>query len=99
MNRILPSSLLAIFFLSVAGCSGVVSNMATVSQQEAGSGSYCHKKLQPVGSSEVARPYRSDSGEVIDYYGPCDGPTLSDQLQQQRRYESFRFGREYMDEG
>jgi hypothetical protein len=99
MNRILKSSLPAIFFLFVAGCSGVVSNMATVSQQEAGSDSYCHKKLQPVGSSEVARPYRSDSGEVIDYYGPCDGPTLSDQLQQQRRFESFRFGREYMDEG
>ena len=99
MNRILPSSLLAIFVSSVAGCTGVASNTATVSQQEGGSGTYCHKKLQPVGSSEVARPYRSGSGDFIDYYGPCDGPTLSDQLQQQRRYESFRFGRDYMDEG
>jgi len=99
MIRILPSTLPAIFFLSVAGCSGIASNTATVSQQEAGSGSYCHKKLQSVGSSEVARPYRSDSGDIIDYYGPCDGPTLSDQLQQQKRFESFRFGRDYMDEG
>ena len=99
MNRILPSSLLSIFFLSVAGCSGLASNTSTLSQQEAGSGSYCHKKLQPVGSSEVARPTRSGSEDFIDYYGPCDGPTVSDQLQQQRRYESFRFGRDYMDEG
>ena len=99
MNRILTSSLPAIFFLFVAGCSGVVSNTATVSPQKAGNGSYCHKKLQPVGSSEVARPTRSGSEDFIDYYGPCDGPTVSDQHQQQRRYESFRFGRDYMDEG
>jgi hypothetical protein len=99
MNRFVSTTLVAIFLSSVAACSGVASNTTPVSQQESGSGSYCHKKLQPVGPSDLARPNQSGSGDFIDYYGPCDGPTLSDQIQQQKRFESFRFGREYMDEG
>jgi hypothetical protein len=92
------TTLLAIFLFSFAGCITGAYNVATLSQQEGRSG-YCHKKLEPVGPSDLARPSQSGSGDYIDYYGPCDGPSVRDQVQQQRRFEQFRFGRDYMDEG
>lgn len=87
---------IVLFFL--AGCTSGAYNRATPYQQEAGNG-YCHKKLQPVGPSDLARSTQIDGDDYIDYYGPCDGPSISEQIQKQKRYEQFRFGREYMDEG
>jgi hypothetical protein len=98
MTRLVLLSSLAISLLSLAGCATGTNTTAAVAQQETGSGDYCHKKLQPVGPSDLLRRNQT-SGDVIDYYGPCDGPSLSDQIQQQKRFESFRFGKEYMDEG
>jgi hypothetical protein len=98
MSRsVLPTSL-AIILLSFAGCTTGTYNVATLSQQQAGSG-YCHKKLQPIGPSDLARPTQIGGGDYIDYYGPCDGPSISEQIQTQKRFEQFRFGRDYMDEG
>jgi hypothetical protein len=96
MNRLKAS--LVIFLFSFVGCTTGTYNVATVSQQEAGSG-YCHKKLQPIGSTDPARPTVMGAGDYIDYYGPCDGPSISDQIKAQKRFEQFRFGRDYMDEG
>ena len=96
MNRLNTS--LVIFLFSFVGCTGGTYNVATLSQQEAGSG-YCHKKLQPIGSTDPARPTVIGAGDYIDYYGPCDGPSTSDQIKAQKRFEQFRFGRDYMDEG
>ena len=98
MNRfVLPISLV-IFLLSLAGCTNGTYNVAAPYQQEAGNG-YCHKKLQPIGPSDLARPTQMGEDGYIDYSGPCDGPSISDQIQKQKRFEQFRFGREYMDEG
>ena len=98
MNRFGLTSLLVIFLFSVVGCTSGAYNTATFPQQEAGNG-YCHKKLEPIGPMDPGRPTQSRSGDYIDYYGPCDGPSLSEQIQAQRRFEQFRFGRDYMDEG
>ena len=98
MNRFGLTTSLAIFLLWFAGCTSGAYNLATLSQQEAGNG-YCHKILQPIGPSDLARPTQVGAGDYIDYYGPCDGPSLSEQIQKQRRFEQFRFGRDYMDEG
>jgi len=98
MNRFGLTTLLVIFLFSFVGCTSGTYNMATLSQQEAGNG-YCHKKLQPLGPSDPARPSQIGAGDYIDYYGPCDGPSISEQIQKQKRFEQFRFGRDYMDEG
>lgn len=97
MNRFALTGALVIVLACGVGCSGGAYNLASVSQQEAGDG-YCHKKLQPVSPSDVLRRTQ-DEGDYIDYYGPCSGPSLADQIEKQRRFEQFRFGREYMDEG
>jgi hypothetical protein len=65
------------------------------SKQEAGDG-YCHMRLQPVGPTDVARPTQSRSGDYIDYYGSCDGPSSAEQIRKQQRFERFRFGRDFM---
>jgi hypothetical protein len=85
--------------LSVVGCAGVAPDTVTVATQESSArGEYCHKKLPAVGPTD-ANMVGPSPGDIIDYYGPCDGPTMAEQLQQQRHFESFRFGRDYMDEG
>jgi hypothetical protein len=98
MNRFGLTTLLVIFLFSLAGCTSGAYNMATLDKQEAGNG-YCHKTLQPVGPTDPARTTQSRSGDFIDYSGPCDGPSIADQIQKQKRFEQFRFGRDYMDEG
>jgi len=86
-------------FLSLVGCTSVAPNTVTVVTQESSArGEYCNKKLPAVGPTDAIMVGPSP-GDIIDYYGPCDGPTMAEQLQQQRRFESFRFGRDYMDEG
>ncbi len=41
---------------------------------------------------------RSDTGDVIDFYGACDEtPTGNDQVITQKQEEQFRFGRAYED--
>jgi hypothetical protein len=98
MNRFGLATSLVVFLISFAGCTNSAYDVATVYQQEAGSG-YCHKKLQPIGPTDPARPNQIGGGDYIDYYGPCDGPSVTEQIQAQKRFERFRFGRDYMDEG
>jgi len=98
MNRFGLTSALVLFLVSLVGCATGTYNVATVDKQETASG-YCHKKLQPVGPTDPARPTVMGTGDYIDYYGPCDGPSSTEQIQAQKRFEQFRFGRDYMDEG
>lgn len=97
MNRLRLKAVLAVFLLSCAGCASGAYNLAAL-PDEPGAG-YCHKKLRPVGSTDPARITQINSGDFIDYSGPCDGPTTAEQVRKQRRFEQFRFGRDYMDEG
>lgn len=98
MNHFGLKTSLAIFLLALGGCASGAYNMATLDKEEAASG-YCHKKLQPVGNTDPAKSGQSSAGDFIDYSGPCDGPSQSEQIRQQKRFEQFRFGRDYMDEG
>jgi hypothetical protein len=54
--------------------------MATLYQQEAGNG-YCHKKLEPIGPTDPGRPAQIGGGDLIDYHGPCDRPSMAEQIQ------------------
>ena len=96
MNRLKTS--LVIFLFSLVGCATGAYNVATLEKQEVVSG-YCHKKLQPIGPTDPARPTAMVGGDFIDYYGPCAGPSIADQIKEQKRFEQFRFGRDYTDEG
>lgn len=98
MNRFMSAPLVTVLISPIIGCGGVAPNTAVVSTQEVARGDYCHKKLPAVGPSNPTMVQPSP-GDITDYYGPCDGPSVSEQIQQQRRFESFRFGRDYMDEG
>lgn len=98
MNRFALAPLVTVLLTSALGCAGVARNAEVGSTQEVAKGDYCHKKLQAVGPT-VPTMVQPSPGDIIDYYGPCDGPSASEQIQQQRRFESFRFGRDYMDEG
>src|SRR5690606_9706769 len=79
-----------IFLFSLAGCTAgaynSAYNTATLDTQEAGDG-YCHKKLQPVGPTDPAKLTQSRSGDFIDYYGPCAGPSIAEQIRAQKRFE------------
>jgi hypothetical protein len=97
MNRLRLNAALVIFLGTCAGCASGAYNVAAL-PEEAGSG-YCHKKLRPVGSTDPARIAQNNSSDYIDYSGPCDGPSAAEQVRKQRRFEQFRFGRDYMDEG
>lgn len=99
MSRLASRVSLLVLLVSLAGCAPNAYNVSAGGDQAQGGEGYCHKKLQPIGPSETSRPGQIGSGDVIDYYGPCNGPSVTDQIQKQRRYEQFRFGREYMDEG
>jgi len=98
MTRIISMPLVIILLPFAVGCAGVASNFAAVSTQQMASGDYCNKKMPAVGPT-VPTMVQPAAGDIIDYYGPCDGPSVNEQIQQQRRFESFRFGRDYMDEG
>ncbi len=98
MNRFSLAPLAAVLLTSIMGCATVAPDTVSVSAQAVAQGDYCHKKLPAVGPAAPTMVQPSP-GDIIDYYGPCDGPSAAEQIQQQRRFESFRFGRDYMDEG
>ena len=92
-----PATVMLVSLFAVAGCTSGSYSIANRQQEDLGGG-YCHKQLSPVGPSDLARSTQAN-GDYIDYYGSCDGPSLAEQVQKQKRFEQFRFGKEYMDEG
>jgi hypothetical protein len=69
--------------------------------KEAGNG-YCHEKFPAMRQSTLgtAQPQlkSSSTGDVIDFYGPCDeSPTGEDQIIHQKQDASRMFNREYSD--
>ena len=63
---------------------------------------YCSMRFPAMTQRSLASKHpqlkSAQTGDVIDYSGPCDEtPTGKDQVQEQRREESFMFGRAYED--
>jgi hypothetical protein len=86
----------------VGGCAALPHDVTTAPQsvlvEKTAIDGYCHKKIEAIGPTDLLRRSPGGGG-VIDYYGPCDGPSLAEQVQKQKRFEQYRFGKEYMDEG
>ena len=103
MKRI-ESVLLAVVLIAplAAGGAALAADEGVGLKQEETAGSYCHMKFpamrQRTLASDDPQLKRSDTGDVIDFYGACDeSPTGKDQVITQKQEEQFRFGREYED--
>jgi hypothetical protein len=102
MNRSGLATIMALALLPFMGCANGAhpslyrDKVVVLYQQETGDG-YCHKKLEPIGPSDPGRPTDIGNGDYIDYYGPCDGPTLAEMIQAQRQLERQRYTTDYSD--
>ena len=84
---------------SLVGSAYAVDNNGYSSES---SDNYCHLKLPAIRPRTLAsgepQTKSSTSGDVIDYYGPCnESPTGQDQVISQKHDEEFSFGRNYED--
>jgi hypothetical protein len=63
---------------------------SVLSKEEVTPGSYCHMKFPAIRETTLFNDHlqlqSSTSGDVIDFYGPCDeSPTGKDQVMEQKR--------------
>ena len=63
---------------------------SVLSKEEVTPGSYCHMKFPAISEqtllTDYPQPESATSGDVIDFYGPCDeSPTGKDQVMEQKR--------------
>lgn len=80
---------------------GLAAKDGVLVKEEAGE-NYCHMTFPAIRPSTLATDHpqlkSAQTGDVIDYSGQCDeSPTGRDQVLQQKREESFMFGRAYED--
>jgi hypothetical protein len=97
--KIRTSVFVGLLFLSSLGAvnTAKAENDGVISKQEFTPGSYCHEKFPAVRSSTLDTDHptlkSSDTGDVIDYYGPCDeSPAGQDQIRTQKM-EAHEWGR------
>lgn len=78
----------ALFLVSNIAASSMAPADDGVIEKTVAPGGYCHQKFRAIDPSTLDsdNPNRSStSGDVIDYYGPCDEtPTGKDQVWQQK---------------
>jgi hypothetical protein len=99
MTRIGPMVSVMVLVGALAG-SAIAADGVLV--KEEGGENYCHMKFPAIRPRTLDTDHpqlkRSDTGDVIDFYGACDeSPTGNDQVITQKQEEQFRFGREYED--
>ena len=73
-----------------------------VSKTEDVPGSYCHEKFPAITGRSLASDdpvlKSQTSGDVIDYYGPCnENPVGQDQVQEQKLDYQHRWANDYED--
>ncbi len=97
------SKLSVLLVVAVLGVSGAtLAADGVVVQGELNPGNYCHEKIPAMRSRTLddnqPQLKDSDTGDVIDFYGPCDeSPTGADQitaqkLEQQHHMEGSKGG-------
>ena len=73
-----------------------------ISKTEDVPGSYCHEKFPAMEGRSLASDdpvlKSAESGDVIDYYGPCnENPVGEDQVQEQKLDSQHRWASDYED--
>ena len=100
--KLMKSLFAAALFASVMG--GALSNATAedgvIIKDELTIDGYCHEKFTPMTtrSLDSDNPVLTDSGSIIDYYGPCNESTVGqDQIQEQKLEAEHRFTNDYED--
>ena len=95
--------LAALLFTGTLGAlNNAIAEDGIISKDDASADSYCHEKFPAIRQSTLGddQPELKDSstGDVIDFYGPCDeNPLGQDQLQTQKLEDQHRLEMEYSD--
>jgi hypothetical protein len=104
MVKIRTSMFAGLLFLSTLGAvnSVIAEDDGIISKQEFTPGSYCHEKFRAMRPSTLNTNNptlkSSESGDVIDYYGPCDeSPVGQDQVHEQELDAQHRWAHDYED--
>ena len=97
-------SLLAALILlgSITASGAALAADGIISKTEDVPGSYCHEKFPAMEGRTLASDdpvlKSADSGDVIDYYGPCnENPVGEDQVQEQKLDSQHRWAHDYED--
>ena len=101
--KIATSFLAALLFTGALGAMNTARGEdGIVSKNELSADSYCHEKFPAIRQSTLGNDQQqlkdSNTGDVIDFYGPCDEKPLGqDQLQAQKLEDQHRLEMEYSD--
>ena len=101
--KLAASFLAALLFTGTLGTlNHAIAQDGILSRDSLTSDPYCHLKFPAIEPSTLDgdQPTLKDSstGDVIDFYGPCDeNPVGNDQVQQQKLDAQHRFQHEYED--
>ena len=102
--KIATSILAAVLFTGALGAfNNATAEDGILSKDQLTGTSYCHEKFPAIRQSTLGdnQPQLKDSstGDVIDFYGPCnENPVGKDQVQTQRLEEQHRWQTEYESE-
>jgi len=92
--------------LSIAVLTGALASTAFAENEilikERSGNNYCHMKFPALNENSLSNKHptlkSSSTGDIIDYYGPCDeSPTSTNQILEQKHEDEFMFGQEYED--
>lgn len=101
--KIATSSLAAVLFTGTLGAlNNAIAVDGILSKDQFTAGSYCHERFPAIrqGTLDSDQPALKDSstGDVIDFYGPCnENPAGKDQVQEQKLEAQHRLEMEYSD--
>jgi hypothetical protein len=102
--KIATSLLAAVLFTGALGAfNNAIAEDGILSKDQLTGTSYCHEKFPAIRQSTLGddQPQLKDlsTGDVIDFYGPCnENPVGEDQLLTQRLENQHRWEREYESE-
>ena len=94
MKRIGIAASILVLAGSLAHSAIAADDRLIVKEQLSDDDSYCHMRFRAIDEGTLAskRPQLKDasSGDVVDFYGPCDeSPTGEDQVRMQRLEEAW----------
>ena len=101
--KIATSLLAAVLFTGTLGAfNNAIAEDGILQKDQLTGTSYCHEKFPATRQSTLgddqAQLKNSGTGDVIDFYGPCnENPVGKDQVQTQRLEDQHRWEMEYSD--